>query len=79
MTKKPRDKTVQGEGDYVAGKRYQKSARAFAETANVDEAARAAAPQSDQEAEAMKRAEKAGAARSKGEGSLLSSTKGKGV
>ncbi len=79
MTKKPTDQTVQGEGDYIAGKRYQNDARDFAKTANVEKAARDAAPQSDKEAKEMKRAEQAGASRSKGEGSLVSSKKGKGV
>ena len=79
MTRKTTDKTVQGEGDYIAGKRYQNAAGSFAKTANVEKAARAAAPQSDKEAKEMKRAEQAGASRSKGEGSLVSSKQGKGV
>jgi hypothetical protein len=79
MNKKPTDKAVQGEGDYVAGKRYQNAVRNFTKTANVDKAARDAAPQSDKEAKEMNRAEQAGASRSKGEGSLVSSKKGKGV
>ena len=37
---------VQGEGDYEAGRRYDKAAREFAESGKVEPAARDAAPDS---------------------------------
>lgn len=58
---------VQGEGDYKSARRYDKAAREFAESGKVDEAARKAAPQSAEEAEALKRAEAEGRSRAKGE------------
>jgi hypothetical protein len=67
----PKDQ-VQGEGDYEAGRRYDKAAREFAESGQVEPAARDAAPGSAEEAEQMQQAEEAGKARSKGEGPLVS-------
>ncbi|MCE9661660.1 MAG: hypothetical protein K8R60_24295 [Burkholderiales bacterium] len=58
---------VQGEGDYEAGRRYDKAAREFAESGKVQPAAHEAAPGSASEAEAMKRAEEIGKSHSKGE------------
>lgn len=58
---------VQGEGDYEAARRYDKSARDFAQSGKVDGAARRAKPSGPEEAEALKRAEEAGKSRSKGE------------
>ena len=63
---------VQGEGDYAAGRRYDKAAREFAESGKVDPAARDAAPGSTEEAEQMQQAEEAGKSHSKGEGPLVS-------
>ncbi len=73
MTNETDDKSLQGEGDYQAAKRYRKSARNFVKSGHVEGAAKAAAPDSAEEAEKMKKAEKAGASHSKGEGSLVSS------
>ncbi len=56
---------VQGEGDYEAGRRYDKSARDFAQSGQVDDAARKAAPRSPEEAEQMKQAEREGASHAK--------------
>jgi len=63
---------VQGEGDYEAGRRYDKAAREFAESGKVEPAARDAAPDSAEEAEQMQQAEEAGKSHSKGEGPLVS-------
>ena len=64
--------TVQGEGDYEAGRRYDKASRDFAESGKVEQAARDAAPHDAREAEELKRAEEAGKSHSKGEGPLVS-------
>ena len=63
---------IQGEGDYEAGRRYDKSARDFAQSGKVPQAARDAAPGSTEEAEEMQQAEEAGKSHSKGEGPLVS-------
>jgi hypothetical protein len=51
---------LQGEGNYTAGRRYDKAQEEFANSGQVDEAARRAAPQSEEEREAMKKAEEEG-------------------
>ena len=71
-SKTPKQDQVQGEGDYEAGRRYDKAAREFAESGKVDPAARDAAPGSTEEAEQMQQAEEAGKSHSKGEGPLVS-------
>ena len=58
---------VQGEGDYEAARRYDKSAQDFARSGKVAEAARKAKPHDPKEAEELKRAEEIGKSRSKGE------------
>jgi hypothetical protein len=63
----PADNQVQGEGDYKAARRYDKSAQDFAQSGKVAEAARKARPLDPQEAEDLKRAEEIGKSRSKGE------------
>ena len=63
---------VQGEGDYAAGRRYDKAAKEFAESGKVEPAARDAAPDSAAEADEMKKAEEIGKSHSKGEGPLVS-------
>lgn len=70
--KQPADSEVQGEGDYDAARRYDKSAREFAESGKVDEAARDARPTSPEQAEELSRAERAGKSHAKGEDPLLS-------
>lgn len=57
---------VQGEGDYESNRRYTESAKDFVESGKVDDAARAAKPQSQQEATDMRKAEQEGAAHAKG-------------
>jgi hypothetical protein len=51
---------LQGEGNYTAGRRYDKAQQEFAKSGRVDEAAREAAPESEDEREAMKKAEEEG-------------------
>jgi hypothetical protein len=72
MSKPTPNDPVQGEGDYAAGRRYDKASREFAESGKVEPAAREAAPHDAKEAEEMKRAEEAGKSHSKGEGSMVS-------
>jgi hypothetical protein len=62
-----RKSQVQGEGDYEAGRRYDKAAREFAQSGKVPEAARKAKPHSADEAGEMRDAELLGKSRSKGE------------
>ena len=72
MATTPSKDQVQGEGDYDAGRRYDKASREFAESGKVEPAARDAAPDSAAEAEQMQQAEEAGKSHSKGEGRLVS-------
>ena len=68
MTSTPSKKSeVQGEGDYAAGRRYDKAAREFAESGKVEQAAHEAAPESAAEAGDMERAEEIGKSHAKGE------------
>ena len=61
------DTQVQGEGDYNAARRYDRSAQDFAQSGKVAEAARKARPHGPKDADALKRAEEIGKSRSKGE------------
>ena len=72
MSTTPSKDQVQGEGDYEAGRRYDKASREFAESGRVEPAAHDAAPESEQEAEQLERAEQEGKSHSKGEGPLTS-------
>lgn len=63
----PGNSKVQGEGDYEAARRYDKSAQDFAQSGKVAEAARKAQPNDAKEAEDLKAAENIGKSRSKGE------------
>ena len=72
MSTTPSKDQVQGEGDYEAGRRYDKASREFAESGRVEPAAHDAAPESEQEAEQLERAEQEGKSHSKGEGPLVS-------
>ena len=71
-TTTPQNDQVQGEGDYDAGRRYDKAAREFAESGQVEPAAHDAAPHDSREAEELARAEAEGKSHSKGEGPLVS-------
>jgi hypothetical protein len=56
---------VHGEGNYEASRQYSEATKKFVESGRVDEAARAAAPKSPQEAADMKQAEQAALLRAK--------------
>ncbi|MEO8310354.1 MAG: hypothetical protein ABI520_04195 [Caldimonas sp.] len=71
MATTPNKDPIQGEGDYDAGRRYDKASREFAESGKVEPAARDAAPENEREAEDMERAEEAGKSHAKGEDPLL--------
>jgi hypothetical protein len=58
---------VQGEGDYVAGRRYDKEQSDFVKTGQVDDAARQAEPEDAGQAAEMDQAEQEGKSHSKGE------------
>jgi hypothetical protein len=58
---------VQGEGNYEAARRYDEAQKRFVDSGRVDEAAEQAAPKSEAEAEALRRAEEAGKAHAKEE------------
>lgn len=62
-----RKSMVQGEGDYEAARRYDKSARDFAQSGQVKPAARRAKPRTPEEEAQLKRAEEIGKSRTKGE------------
>jgi hypothetical protein len=64
---KARSGQVQGEGDYVAGRHYDKAQADFAKSGKVDDAARKAQPQDAAQAAEMDKAERAGKSHSKGE------------
>ena len=70
---------VQGEGDYEAARRYNDSAREFLHSADVEQAARDAAPDSVAEATELERAETAGRSRAKEEDPLLQDPAGLGL
>jgi hypothetical protein len=72
MSTTPSKDQIQGEGDYEAGRRYDKASREFAESGRVEPAAHDAAPDSEQQAEELERAEQEGKSHSKGEGPLTS-------
>ena len=56
----PNGTDIQGEGNYDATRRYDKATRDFVEAGKVEEAAQAAKPNSPEEAEQMKEAERTG-------------------
>jgi len=66
MKSNPSNPGVQGEGDYVSGRKYQEEARKFAESGKVKEAAEKAAPRDQQEQDELLRAEAEGRAHAKG-------------
>ena len=72
MSTTPGNDQVQVEGDYDAARRYDKASRDFAESGRVEPAAHDAAPESEQQAEELERAEQEGKSHSKGEGPLVS-------
>jgi hypothetical protein len=64
----PAGSAVQGEGDYEAARRYRKSVSDFANSGQVDGAARRAAPKTAEEQAEMEAAEREGLRHSKAEG-----------
>lgn len=60
------DEGVQGEGNYEASRRYREDVGDFVRTADINKAARDAAPRSKREADEMAAAEAAGRERRKG-------------
>jgi hypothetical protein len=59
--------TIQGEGDYEAGRRYDDAQREFVESGKVQERAGQAGPHDPAEAADMNQAEQEGKSHSKGE------------
>ncbi len=57
--------TLQGEGDYDAARRHRESVEAFVASGQVEAAARAAAPDSAQEAQDLQQAEAEGRSHAK--------------
>lgn len=57
----------QGEGNRDAARRYDEAQQQFVESGKVADAAKRAAPQSEQEARELKRAEEQGKSHAKGE------------
>jgi hypothetical protein len=62
---------MQGEGNYVAGRRYDQAQQEFVEAGKVDDAARKAKPTNTREAEEMDAAEQEGRSHAKGEDPAL--------
>jgi hypothetical protein len=67
----PDNPELQGEGNYVAGRRYDEAQRRFVESGQVDDAARKAKPQNTREAEELDAAEQEGRSHAKGEDPAL--------
>ena len=61
----------QGEGNKEADRHYREKTKEFVDSGRVDEAARRAKPQSEQEAEELRRAEAEGRSHAKEEDPLL--------
>ena len=60
-----------GEGNYKASRQYNEATKEFVESGRVDEAARKAAPQNQQQAQQMDEAEAKGKSRAKEEDPAL--------
>ncbi|HWA36863.1 MAG TPA: hypothetical protein VG873_03280 [Burkholderiales bacterium] len=63
----PKQDGVEGEGSYKGSKDYNERTQRFVESGKVEDAARAAKPQSEEEAHQMHKAERIGKQHSKGE------------
>ena len=63
---KSRDE-VEGEGSYSGSKDYNERTKKFIDSGKVEDAAREASPKSEGKAHAMRKAERIGKQRSKGE------------
>ncbi len=62
---------VEGEGSYQGARQYNERTKKFVDSGKVDEAARAAKPQSEEEAHQMHKAERIGKQRARGEDPAL--------
>ena len=62
---------VEGEGSYTGSKDYNERTRKFVDSGKVEEAARRAEPKSEQEKQAMQKAERTGKQRAKEEDPAL--------
>jgi hypothetical protein len=72
MDRKDRKKGgVEGEGSYSGTKDYNERTKDFVDSGKVDEAARSAKPQSEEEAHQMQKAERIGKQHGKGEDPAL--------
>jgi hypothetical protein len=72
MDRKQTDKNqVEGEGSYTGSKDYNERTQKFVDSGKVDEAARNARPQSEEERQAMQKAERVGKERAKDEDPAL--------
>lgn len=69
---------VEGEGSHSAAKDYNQRTRKFVDSGKVEDAAREARPQSEQEAKEMKDAEREGKRHAKGGEGPLEDEPGKG-
>lgn len=54
------DPALQGEGNYTAARRHRKAEEDFVKSGQVEQAAEAAEPQNEQEAQEMRKAEDEG-------------------
>ena len=66
---------VEGEGSYTGSKDYNKRTEEFVKSGKVDDAARAAKPQSEDEAHQMQKAERIGKQHARGEDPALKDPK----
>ena len=66
---------VEGEGSYSGTKDYGRRTEKFVESGKVDEAARRAQPRSEEERQAMQKAERIGKQHAKGEDPALNDPK----
>jgi hypothetical protein len=72
---KDRKDGVEGEGSYSGTKDYNARTKKFVESGKVDDAARNAEPKSEEEKQAMQKAERIGKQHAKGEDPALKKTK----
>ena len=66
---------VEGEGSYKGTQDYNRRTEKFVDSGKVDEAARQAEPKSEEERQAMQKAERIGKQRAKGEDPALKDPK----
>jgi hypothetical protein len=62
---------VEGEGSYTGSKDYNQRTKKFVDSGKVDKAAQKAEPKSEEERQAMQKAERLGKQRAKGEDPAL--------